>query len=152
MKSSFLAKLRDIESPKKKVKMPTNAVYQPTTVSFENSGGSLLAQTTTSSRLKTTFRRPWMQALLLAAGLLFLALGVVLTASAFADYEDVVANEDKITDLPPHEKDVDILLIFLGLFFTIFGFVLLGEYDDAMVTSAILNNYCNLYRIVHKSG
>lgn len=93
-----------------------------------------------------------MQALLLAAGLLFLALGVVLTASAFADYEDVVANEDKITDLPPHEKDVDILLIFLGLFFTIFGFVLLGEYDDAMVTSAILNNYCNLYRIVHKSG
>lgn len=132
--------------------MPTNAVYQPTTVSFENSGGSLLAQTTTSSRLKTTFRRPWMQALLLAAGLLFLALGVVLTASAFADYEDVVANEDKITDLPPHEKDVDILLIFLGLFFTIFGFVLLGEYDDAMVASAILNNYCNLYRIVYKSG
>lgn len=131
--------------------MPTNAVYQPTTVSFENSGGSLLAQTTTSSRLKTTFRKPWMQALLLAAGLLFLALGVVLTASAFADYEDVVANEDQITDLP-HEKDVDILLIILGLFFTIFGFVLLGEYNDAMVTSDILNNYCNLYRIVHKSG
>lgn len=132
--------------------MPTNAVYQPTTVSFENSGGSLLAQTTTSSRLKTTFRKPWMQALLLAAGLLFLALGVVLTASAFADYEDVVANEDMITDLPPNEKEVDVALIFLGLFFTLFGFALLGEYDDAMVTIAILNNYCNLYRIVHKSG
>lgn len=132
--------------------MPTNAVYQPTTVSFENSGGSLLAQTTTSSRLKTTFRKPWMQALLLAAGLLFLALGIVLTASAFADYEDVVANEEFITDLPKHEKDYDVVLIVLGLFFTLFGFFLLGKFQNVTVTNSVLNNYCNLYRIVYKSG
>lgn len=132
--------------------MPTNAVYQPTTVSFENSGGSLLAQTTTSSRLKTTFRRPWMQAGLLAAGLLFLALGIVLTASAFADYEDVVANEDIITDLPANEKPLDVVFMFLGVFFTIFGFVLLGKSGNAMATTIVLHNYCNLYRIVHKSG
>lgn len=132
--------------------MPTNAVYQPTTVSFENSGGSLLAQTTTSSRLKTAFRKPWMQSLLLAGGLLFLALGIVLTASAFADYEDVMANEDIITDIPKHEKDVDMFLIFLGVFFTIFGFVLLGKCENTMVTIVILRNYCNLYRVVYKSG
>ena len=93
-----------------------------------------------------------MQAILLAAGLLFLALGVVLTASAFADYEDVVANEDIITDLPANEKSMDVVFMFLGVFFTIFGFVLLGELEDVMVTTVVLHNYCNLYRIVHKSG
>ncbi|CRK87004.1 CLUMA_CG000855, isoform A [Clunio marinus] len=108
--------------------MPTSAVYQPTTVSFENSGGSLLAQTTTSSRLKTAFRKPWMQTLLLLAGLFFIALGIVLTVSAFADYEDVMANEDIVKDLPPHEMEYDIFFVFLGVFFTIFGFVLLGLY------------------------
>lgn len=132
--------------------MPTNAVYQPTTVSFENSGGSLLAQTTTSSRLKTAFRKPWKQALLLSAGLVFLSLGIVLTSIAFADYEDAINNEDVVTDLPVHEKDYDIFLIFLGVFFTIFGFVLLGKLSSAMTTIIILNNYCNLYRIVYKSG
>lgn len=131
--------------------MPTNAVYQPTTVSFENSGGSLLAQTTTSSRLKTAFRKPWKQALLLAAGLLFLALGIVLTASAFADYEDVLANEDIITDLPKNEVSFDIVFIILGVFFTLFGFVLLGKFENVMVTTFIINNFCNLYSIVHKS-
>lgn len=131
--------------------MPTNAVYQPTTVSFENSGGSLLAQTTTSSRLKTAFRKPWMQTLLLSGGLIFLALGVVLTATAFADYEDAVANEDVVTDLPVHEKEYDVFLIFLGVFFTLFGFVLLGEYENVMVTLVVLHNYCNIYRIVYKS-
>lgn len=131
--------------------MPTNAVYQPTTVSFENSGGSLLAQTTTSSRLKTAFRKPWKQALLLAAGLLFLAVGIVMTATAFTDYEDVVENEDIVTEHPIHEKEFDIVLIFLGVFFTLFGFVLLGEYENVMTTIAILRNYCNLYRIVYKS-
>lgn len=132
--------------------MPTNAVYQPTTVSFENSGGSLLAQTTTSSRLKTAFRKPWKQALLLAAGLLFLALGIVVTATAFADYEDAIDNEDVVTDIPVHEKDYDIVLSLLGGFFVIFGFVLLGMYEDAIVTSSVLHNFCNLYRIVYKSG
>lgn len=131
--------------------MPTNAVYQPTTVSFENSGGSLLAQTTTSSRLKTTFRKPWMQALLLAAGLMFLAFGIVLTASAFADYEDVIVNQDDITDLPKNELQIDIVFIVLGVFFTLFGFILLGKYENVMVTTFVINNYCNLYRIVHKS-
>lgn len=131
--------------------MPTNAVYQPTTVSFENSGGSLLAQTTTSSRLKTAFRKPWMQALLLAAGLMFLALGIVLTSSAFADYEDVIGNEDIVTDLPKNEKEFDIIFIALGIFFTLFGFVLLGKCENVIATTFIINNYCNLYRIVHKS-
>lgn len=143
-----LVKFRDINQNK----MPTNAVYQPTTVSFENSGGSLLAQTTTSSRLKTTFRKPWMQALLLIGGLFFLALGIVLTASAFADYEDVVANEGNITDMSENEKEFDVLFVFLGVFFTLFGFVLLGKFENAMVTMFVLQNYCNLYRIVHKSG
>lgn len=92
-----------------------------------------------------------MQTLLLAGGLLFLALGIVLTASAFADYEDVLANEDIVTDLPVHEKEVDMFLMFLGVFFTLFGFVLLGKLENAMVTIAVLYNYCNLYRIVHKS-
>lgn len=131
--------------------MPTNAVYQPTTVSFENSGGSLLAQTTTSSRLKTAFRRSWKQALLLAAGLLFLALGIVVTATAFADYEDAIDNEDSVTDMPVHEKDFDIALCILGSFFIIFGFVLLGMCGDVMVTSFVLHNFCHFYRIVHKS-
>ena len=131
--------------------MPTNAVYQPTTVSFENSGGSLLAQTTTASRLKTVFRKPWRQALLLAAGLMFLALGIVLTASAFADYEDVVANED-LLDLPKKEQQLDVIFMVLGVFFTIFGFVLLGECENVIVTNIILHNYCNLFRIVYKSG
>lgn len=130
--------------------MPTNAVYQPTTVSFENSGGSLLAQTTTSSRLKTVFRKPWKQALLLAAGLLFLALGVVVTGTAFADYEDAIYNEDTVTELPVHEKQYDVVLIVLGVFFTLFGFVLMGKSENVMATNFILNNYCNLYRIVYK--
>ena len=130
--------------------MPTNAVYQPTTVSFENSGGSLLAQTTTSSRLKTAFRKPWKQTLLLSAGLLFLALGIVLTGTAFADYEDAIYNEDVVTDMPVHEKEYDVVSIVLGVFFTLFGFVLLGKYENVMTTTIILNNYCNLYRIVYK--
>lgn len=134
--------------------MPTSAVYQPTTVSFENSGGSLLAQTTTSSRLRTTFRKPWTQALLLAAGLMFLALGIVLTATAFADYEDVIANEDIVTDLPINEKRNDIVFIFLGGFFAIFGLVLLGKCEDNVtVKMRIINNFLYVYgRIVHQSG
>lgn len=111
----------------------------------------MLAQTTTASRLKTVFRKPWRQALLLAAGLMFLALGIVLTASAFADYEDVVANED-ILDLPKKEQQLDVIFMVLGVFFTIFGFVLLGKCENVIVTNIILHNYCNLFRIVYKSG
>lgn len=92
-----------------------------------------------------------MQTLLLSGGLIFLALGIVLTATAFADYEDAVENEDVVTDLPVHEKEYDVFLIFLGVFFTIFGFVLLGEYENVMVTLVVLHNYCTIYRIVHKS-
>lgn len=132
--------------------MPTNVVYQPTTVSFENSGGSLLAQTTTSSRLKTAFRKPWMQSLLLTGGLLFIALGIVLTATAFADYEDAIANEDVVNEMPVHEKEYDAFLISLGVFFSIFGFVLLGKCGNAMVTNVVLHNYCELYRLISKSG
>lgn len=115
--------------------MPTSAVYQPTTVTFgDNGGGSLLSQTTTTSRLRQAFRKPWTQALLLAAALLFLALGLILTSVAFADYEDVVANEDVVTDLPVNEKRNDIIFIFLGGFFTIFGLVLLGEWNTLTFT------------------
>lgn len=69
-----------------------------------------------------------MQTLLLTGGLVFLALGIVLTSTAFADYEDAIENEDVVTDLPVHEKEYDVVLIFLGVFFTLFGFVLLGLY------------------------
>lgn len=131
--------------------MPTNAVYQPTTVSFENSGGSLLAQTTTSSRLKTAFRKPWRQTLLLAGGLVFLALGIVLTCVAFADYEDAIVNEETVTEMPVHEKEVDVFLIVLGVFFTIFGFAMLGKCGNVMVTNLVLRSYCALYRLVSQS-
>lgn len=105
--------------------MPTNAVYQPTTVSFENTG-PLFPQTTTTSRLKTAFRKPWMKILLLVGSLFFIALGLILCGASFADYEDAIQNEDVITDIPVHEKDFDIVLMILGGFFTLFGVFLLG--------------------------
>lgn len=132
--------------------MPTNAVYQPTTVSFENSGGSLLAQTTAGSRLKLAFRTTIRKTCLLVASLVFISLGIILTASATADYEDATANEDVVTDIPVHEKELDIGFIVLGAFFTIFGFILLGKSQNVMVMNAILRNYCQLYRIVHQGG
>ena len=106
------------------IKMPTNAVYQPTTVQFENSG--MHFQTSAGSRLKSFFRKTYMQVLLLVLGLLFLTTGIVLTASAAADYEDVEEFKDNIST-PVVEEEMDIGLIVLGVFFTIFGFVLLGE-------------------------
>jgi hypothetical protein len=135
---SFCSPLKRIgEISRKKIRfrkntfeMPTNAVYQPTTVSFENSGGSLLAQTTTESRLKTIFRKTWKQALLFATGLMFIALGLVLSVSAFAVYEDVLENEDDMDhDFPKDEKQLDVFFMVLGVFFTIFGFFLLGKGD-----------------------
>lgn len=84
--------------------------------------------------------------------LLFLALGIVLTTIAFADYEDAEANADVVTELSVHEKEYDILLCFLGVFFTIFGFVLLGKCENVMVTNVVFNNFYNIYRIVSKSG
>lgn len=104
--------------------MPTNAVYQPTTVQFENSG--MHFQTSAGSRLKSFFRKTYMQVLLLILGLLFLTTGIVLTASAAADYEDVEEFKENITS-PVVEEETDIGLMVLGVFFTIFGFVLLGE-------------------------
>jgi hypothetical protein len=134
--------------------MPTSAVYQPTTVSFENQGGSLLAQTTTSSKLRTVFRKPWRQAVLLALGLMFLAVGIVVTATGFADYEDIIANEDFVTEQPINEERNDFILIFLGGFFAIFGLVLLGKYENNVtVKTRIINNFLYVYgRIVHQSG
>lgn len=107
--------------------MPTNAVYQPTTVSFENTGPIFPHQTTTTSRLKSTFRRPWMKILLLVGALFFLALGLVLFGASFADYEDAIANEDVVTELPIHEKEFDVGMMVLGGFFTLFGICLLGK-------------------------
>ncbi|CAO1428847.1 unnamed protein product [Diamesa hyperborea] len=105
--------------------MPTNAVYQPTTVQFENSG--MHFQTSAGSRLKSFFRKTYMQVLLLILGLLFLTTGIVLTASAAADYEDVEEFKENISS-PVVEEETDIGLIVLGVFFTIFGFVLLALY------------------------
>lgn len=107
--------------------MPTNAVYQPTTVSFENTGPIFPHQTTTTSRLKSAFRRPWMKIILLIGALFFLALGLVLFATSFADYEDAIANEDFVTELPVHEKEFDVGMMVLGGFFALFGACLLGE-------------------------
>lgn len=106
--------------------MPTNSVYQPTTVTFENSN-SLIAQTRSSSRLKIIFHKTWMKVLLLIGGLLFLAVGLVIFSLGFIDYEDAVNNEGIVQEFP-HEKEFDITLIILGLFFASLGLVLLGLY------------------------
>lgn len=82
---------------------------------------------------------------------MFLALGIVLTSVAFADYEDAVVNEEIVTEMPVHEKEVDVFLMSLGVFFTIFGFAMLGKCGNAMVTSLVLRNYCVLYRLVSQS-
>lgn len=119
--------------------MPTNAVYQPTTVQFENSG--MHFQTSASSRLKSFFRKTYMQILLLIVGLLFLTTGIVLTASAAADYEDVEEFKDSISS-PVVEEEMDIGLIILGVFFTIFGFVLLGE--STVISSVYCVCFCLL--------
>lgn len=108
--------------------MPTNSVYQPTTVTFENSN-SLIAQTRSSSRLKIIFHKTWMKILLLIGGLLFLAIGLVIFCLGTIDYEDSVTNEggmDMSSEFP-REKEFDITLIILGVFFASLGFVLLGN-------------------------
>lgn len=112
---------------KKSLKMPTNAVYQPTTVSFENTGPIFPHQTTTTSRLKSAFRRPWMKILLLVGALFFLTLGLVLFGASFADYEDAIDNEEIVSVLPKHEKEFDVGLMIIGGIFAIFGGCLLGE-------------------------
>lgn len=110
--------------------MPTNAVYQPTTVSFENTGPIFAHQTTTTSRLKSAFRRPWMRILLLVGALFFIALGLVLAGASFADYEDELQYEDVVTEVPEHEKEVDVALMVLGGFFAVLGICLLGEFGN----------------------
>lgn len=105
-----------------------SAVYQPTTVTFENNSGPIFPhQTTTTSRLKAVFRRKWLQILLLIGALFFIALGLVLMITSSIDYEDAVASEDFVTEKPVQEEELDIVLMILGAFFTIFGILLLGE-------------------------
>lgn len=132
--------------------MPTNAsVYQPTTVTFENTSGTIFPhQTTTTSRLKAAFRKPWMKILLLVGSLFFIALGLILMVSSFADYEDALANEDIVSDMSIHEKNFDIVLMILGAFFTIFGICLMGEYclHDSLATNE--ENFW-FYRGLYKS-
>lgn len=109
-----------------------SAVYQPTTVSFENTSGSIFPhQTTTTSRLKAAFRKPWMKIILFIASMFFTALGIILMGASFADYEDAIENEETVTDEPIHEKDFDIVLMILGAFFTIFGIFLMGKLANA---------------------
>lgn len=69
-----------------------------------------------------------MKALLLVGALFFLALGLVLAGASFADYEDVVENEDVVTELPVNEKKIDVVLMVAGGFFTVVGICLLGEF------------------------
>lgn len=124
--------------------MPTNAVYQPTTVSFENSG-AIFPQTSTTSRLKTAFRKPWMKILLLVGSLFFIALGCVLCAASFADYEDAINNEDIVTELPVHEKELDKVLMALGAFFFLFGIFLLGKLYCDESSSCLLIHFAICY-------
>lgn len=120
--------------------MPTNSVYQPTTVTFENSN-SLIAQTRSSSRLKIIFHKTWMKILLLIGGLLFLAVGLVIFCLGFIDYEDSMTNDGDMSSEFPREKEFDITLIILGVFFASLGFVLLGnknirlDYYDNLIFS-----------------
>lgn len=117
--------------------MPTNSVYQPTTVTFENSN-SLIAQTRSSSRLKIIFHKTWMKILLLIGGLLFLAVGLVIFCLGTVDFEDVMTNDDIVTEFP-HEKEFDITLIILGLFFASLGLVLLGNKLSHVILHAMLH-------------
>lgn len=107
--------------------MPTNAVYQPTTVSFETTGG-LLAQTANSNSRLKIFRKPLMQILLLVASLLFLASGIILVVAGSADLSDVEQHRDENTEYLPKEEEIDIGVIFGGVILTIIGFALFGLY------------------------
>lgn len=51
-----------------------SSVYQPTTVSYEPRPGSLLSQTTAVSPLQV-LRKPYVQAILLTLGVLFITIG-----------------------------------------------------------------------------
>ncbi len=111
--------------------MPTNAVYQPTTVTFETTSGPFPPQTsTTTSRLKAIFRKPWAKIALLFGGLFFVALGIILFSCSFADFEDTIKNEDTVTEIPVQEKEFDIAFMVLGVFFFLFGLFLLGEQSN----------------------
>lgn len=68
-----------------------------------------------------------MKILLLVGALFFIALGLILCAASFADYEDAINNEDIVTELPVHEKELDVVLMALGGFFFLFGLFLLGK-------------------------
>ena len=134
--------------------MNTNSVYQPTTVSFENSG-AIFPQTSTTSRLKTVFRKPWMKILLLIGALFFITLGCVLCAASFADYEDAISNEDIVTELPVHEKELDKFLMALGGFFFLFGIFLLGKsMNHHLPVCLYIYNFaiCSFYhRFIHQN-
>lgn len=67
-----------------------------------------------------------MKILLLIGGLFFLTVGLVIFCLGVIDYEDSVTNGDVVQE-PQHEKEFDITLIILGLFFSSLGLVLLGN-------------------------
>jgi hypothetical protein len=115
-----------------------SAVYQPTTVTFENNSGPIFPhQTTTTSRLKAAFRKKWMQIILLIGSLFFISLGLIVMITSSVDFEDAIANEDNVTEISVHEKEFDIVLMILGAFFTIFGIVLLGESDTKAICTSM---------------
>lgn len=69
-----------------------------------------------------------MKFLLLIGALFFLALGLVLFGASFADYEDAVEFEEVVTELPGHEKEIDVVLMVFGSIFAIIGICLLGNF------------------------
>lgn len=77
---------------------------------------------------------------------MFLALGIVLSASAFADYEDILANDDNEHDFPKDERQLDIVFMVLGVFFTLFGLFLLGEWEREMEKRRTLKKFLYFFK------
>lgn len=105
--------------------MPSNNVYQPTTVSYEQRG-DLLSQTTASNSLKV-LKHPVPQFTILIFGLLLFASGIAMIASGAADYSDTEAH---IEDIADDSEGMDIGLIVGGAFATLFGVCLLGIFSS----------------------
>jgi hypothetical protein len=90
-----------------------------------------------------------MKILLLIGGLLFLAVGLVIFCLGTIDYEDSMTNNDgaDMSSEFPREKEFDITLIILGVFFASLGFVLLGKPYKSHIKVARFDYY-----IVYYSG
>lgn len=106
--------------------MPANSVYQPTTVSFEATGGLLQQTTNSSSRLKI-FRKPIYQILVLILGLFFLVFGIILISVGTVDYVDTEEHSADVPDVQSEETN-DVIFIIFGSLLLVIGFALLGKF------------------------